>query len=48
MQDSNDPLGTGTPYPLSTSGQQGHRSKFVESKPHDLAFATIHCANIML
>ena len=27
MQDSKEPLGTGTPYPLATSDQQGHRSK---------------------
>ena len=27
MQDSKEPLGTGTPYPSSTSDQEGHRGK---------------------
>ena len=27
MQDSKEPLGTGTPYPLTVSDQQGHRGK---------------------
>ena len=27
MQDNKDPLGTGTPYPLAATDQQGHRGK---------------------